>query len=124
MKYQFIKDHRSEFTMKKMCQILKISTSGFYHWLNREPSLLALQNDWLKQRILELYTEHNGMVGSPMITADLHDDPEFFAVSENRVARLMRKMDLKCKTIKKYAVFLTPYIIWRHFARNKILKNI
>lgn len=104
MKYQFIKDHRSEFTMKKMCQILKISTSGFYHWLNRVPSLRTLQNDRLKQRVLELYTEHNGMAGSPMITADLHDDPEFFDVSENRVAKLMRKMDLKCKTIKKYVV--------------------
>ena len=64
MKYQFIKDHRSEFTMKKMCQIYKISTSGFYHWLNRKPSSRALQNDRLKQRILELYTEHNGMAGS------------------------------------------------------------
>ena len=104
MKYHFIKDHRSEFTMKKMCQMLKISTSGFYHWLNRDPSSRALQNDRLKQRILELYTEHNGMAGSPMITADLHDDPDFFDVSENRVARLMRKMDLKCKTIKKYVV--------------------
>ncbi len=104
MKYQFIKDHRSEFTMKKMCHVLKISMSGFYHWRNRKPSARTLQNDRLKKRILELFTEHNGMVGSPMITADLHDDPEFCDVGENRVAGLMRKMDLKCKTLKKYVV--------------------
>jgi len=104
MKYQFIKDHRSEFTMKKMCHVLKISMSGFYHWRNRKPSARTLQNDRLKKRILELFTEHNGMVGSPMITADLNDDPEFCDVGENRIAGLMRKMDLKCKTSKKYVV--------------------
>ncbi len=39
-----------------------------------------------------------------MITADLHDYPEFANVSENRVARLMREMNLKCKTLKKFVV--------------------
>ncbi len=95
MKYQFIKDHRSEFTMKKMCQVLKISMSGFYHWESRSPSTRAVQNNRLKERISEIFSEHNGMAGSPMITADLHDYPEFADVGENRVARLMREMDLK-----------------------------
>ena len=104
MKYQFIKDHRSEFTMKKMCQVLKISMSGFYHWINRSPSARARENDRLKELILKLFSEHNGMAGSPMITADLHDYPEFCDVSQNRVARLMREMGLKCKTLKKFVV--------------------
>ncbi len=47
---------------------------------------------------VEIFLEHNGMAGSPMITADLHDYPEFVNVSENRVARLMREMDLKRQT--------------------------
>ncbi|MCP4670235.1 MAG: IS3 family transposase [Desulfobacula sp.] len=102
MKYRFIKDHRSEFTMKKMCQKLKISMSGFYHWINRPLSARDRKNEFLKERIFELFAEHNGMAGSPMITADLHDDPEFFNVSQNRVARLMREMDLKCKTLTKF----------------------
>lgn len=44
------------------------------------------------------------MAGSPMITADLHDDPEFARVSCPRVARMMRKMGLKCRTTKKFVV--------------------
>ena len=104
MKYQFIKNHRSEFTMKKMCQILKISLSGFYSWQTRAPSARTNENSRLKKRIFELYTEHNGMAGSPMITADLHDAPEFSDVSKNRVARLMREMGLKCKTLKKFVI--------------------
>ena len=39
-----------------------------------------------------------------MITADLHEDPEFSKVSRPRVARHMKKMGLKCRTVKKFVV--------------------
>jgi len=102
MKYQFIENHRSEFTVKKMCQMLKISESGYQHWKIREPSAQQVRKERLRQRIFELYVEHNGMAGSPMITADLGDEPEFHGTSKNTVARLMREMKLKCKTVKKF----------------------
>ncbi len=104
MKYQFIEGHRSEFTVKKMCLMFKISVSGYHHWKRKKPSSRVVKNQRLKKRILELYSEHNGMAGSPMITADLKDESEFSDVGENRVARLMREMDLKCKTVKKFVV--------------------
>jgi len=44
------------------------------------------------------------MAGSPMITADLQDDPGFSKVSRPRVARIMREMGLKCRTVKKFVV--------------------
>ena len=104
MKYQFIENHRSEFTVKKMCQMLKISESGYQHWKTREPSAQQVRRERMKQRIFELYIEHNGMVGSPMIKADLDDEPEFHGTSQTTVARLMQKMKLKSKTVKKYVV--------------------
>ena len=42
------------------------------------------------------------MVGSPMITADLKAESGFSRVGKNRVARLMREMGIRSKTIKKY----------------------
>ena len=69
------------------------------------------------------------MAGSPMITADLKDDPEFSDVSKNRVARLMREMDLKCKTVKKFIVTtaihenLQNIVIWRTFNFNSLLQS-
>ena len=81
--------------MTKMFHVLEISMSGFYHWRNRIPSARSRQDDRLKQRILKLFSEHNGMAGSLMIAADLHGDPEFYDVDENRVAGLMRKMQLQ-----------------------------
>lgn len=104
MKYQFIKDNYSIFSMKKMCHVLQISMSGFYSWQKRIPSVREKNNQRLRRRIFELYIEHNGMAGSPMITADLRDEAEFFDVSKNRVARLMKKMGLKCRTLKKFVV--------------------
>lgn len=42
------------------------------------------------------------MVGSPIITANLRDDPKFSRVSRSRVARYMKKMGLKCRATRKY----------------------
>jgi putative transposase len=44
------------------------------------------------------------MAGSPIITADLREDPEFSNVSRNRVARSMKEMGLRCGTVKKFVV--------------------
>ena len=104
MRYQFVKENRSSFPVKKMCQILKISSSGFYRWCKNPLTNRARQTERLRTRIRELYEEHNGMVGSPMITADLRAEDEFPQVSKNRVARLMREMTLRSKTVKKYVV--------------------
>ena len=45
-----------------------------------------------------------------MITADLNDEPEFFNVSPNTVARLMREMNLKSRTVRK---FVAPNLLNR-----------
>ena len=35
IKYFFIREHSSEFPVKKMCQIFDVSRSAYYDWLNR-----------------------------------------------------------------------------------------
>jgi len=73
-------------------------------WRNIPLSPRRIENEKLKIGIKELFASHNGMVGSPIITADLHDAPEFSKVSRPHVARLMREMGLKCRTVRKFAV--------------------
>ena len=104
MRYQFIQNNRSSFPVKKMCHTMNVSPSGYYRWRKRPFSFRRAENDRLKIRIKQLFKQHNGMVGSPIITADLHDELEFSRVSKNRVARLMREMGLKCRTVKKFVV--------------------
>jgi putative transposase len=104
MKFKFIENNRSSFPVKKMCHVLKVSQSGYYRWRKAPLSSLRIENGRLRARINELFKEHNGMVGSPMITADLNEDPEFSKVSRNRVARHMKDMGLKCRSVKKFVV--------------------
>lgn len=104
MRFFFIEKNRSSFTVKKMCHVLHVSQSGYYRWRKAPVSPRQLERERIKSRIRELFVEHNGMAGSPMITADLHDNPEFSKVSRPRVARLMRDMGLRCRYSKKYVV--------------------
>lgn len=102
MIYQFIDNHRSSFPVKKMCQILQVVPSGYYRRKKHPVSARKAENNRLKKRISELYWEHNGMAGSPLIASDLRAEEGFKQVSNNRVARLMRELGLKCKTVKKF----------------------
>jgi putative transposase len=104
MRYQFIQENRSSFPVMKMCLVLRVSQSGYYRWRQNPFSVRKVSNERLRKRIRELYAEHKGMAGSPMITADLRAEPEFSKVSKNRVARHMKEMGLKCRATKKFVV--------------------
>ena len=58
----------------------------------------------IKKRIKEIFFGHRGMIGSPIVTADLPDDEEFSKVSRPRVTRMMREVGLKCRATKKFVV--------------------
>ena len=68
--------NRSLFPVKKMCQVLEVSQSGYYRCLKAPLSSRKIKNERLRARIRELFAEHKGMAGSPIITADLREDPE------------------------------------------------
>ena len=104
MRYHFIRDNCCSFPVTKMCQTLNTSQSGYYRWRKNPFSIRKVKNKHLRKRIRELYREHKGMAGSPMITADLRSEPDFSSVGKNRVARQMKDMGLKCKAAKKYIV--------------------
>ncbi|WP_148217686.1 IS3 family transposase [Acetohalobium arabaticum] len=98
--YGFIRDHSDQFTVVKMCQVLEVSRSGYYKWLNRKPSQREKINKKLKLKIAEIYWQHNGTYGSPRIHRVLRK--EGYTVNIKRVARLMRIMGLKAIQKRKF----------------------
>lgn len=104
MKYQYIRESRPQYSVKKMCQSLHVSRSGYYAWQGRTPSWRAVETARLRQRIVQLYEEHNGLVGSPMLAADLRSDMAFAKISRQRVARHMRSLGLRCRYIRKFVI--------------------
>lgn len=105
-----------------MCQILNISRSGYYKWAKKEPSVRDKENEMLLNRIKNIYDENQGRYGSPRITDRLNKDK--IPCSENRIARIMRKNDIKAKRKKKFKVTtnskhnypISPNLLNRNFS--------
>lgn len=102
MKYTFIDTYRSAFGVEKMCRVLAVSRSGFYHWRHGGESQRAMENRILLVHILKAYETNKGRYGSPRITAVLHD--QGYSCSRPRIARIMRRNGIKAKTRRKFKV--------------------
>jgi putative transposase len=102
MKYQFIENHRSAFAVEKMCRSLQISKSGYYAWRTRPKSNRDQANEKLDHHIRTIYQQSKGTYGSPRITGALNN--QNIHCSENRLARRMRKNNIKAKTKKRFKV--------------------
>ncbi len=100
MKYAFIKEHRAKWAVSVMAEMLTVSVSGFYAWLNRPRSRRAQDDEVLTEEIVKFHCGSRFTYGSPRIHKDLkaagHD------VGRKRVARLMRNAGLRGKTKRKF----------------------
>jgi putative transposase len=87
----------ANFSVQEICQAFDWSRSGFYFSQQRakNPSNRETENSRLSEEIDHIYKEHKGRYGSPRITMDLKE--RGFGASQNRVARLMRRLGLKAR---------------------------
>lgn len=83
-----------------MCKVLKVSRSGYYKWLVRVPSKQKLVNEMLAKEIKQIYWANKGRYGSPRIAKELR--MQGIKASQNLVAKLMCKEQLKSIVRKKY----------------------
>lgn len=90
------------YPIEKMCKAFKVSRSGYYGWLNNEPSKRAKENQEILQEINLIHKESNQTYGSPRISKALK--AKAIAVSRPRVARLMKQADLRAKRVKRFKV--------------------
>jgi putative transposase len=76
-----------------MCQVLEVSTSGYYAWRNRPPSKRAQKDAMLTEKIRQIHDRSRGIYGSPRVHAALQ--AEGIRVGKKRVARLMKAAGLQ-----------------------------
>lgn len=116
------------FPVEKMCKILKISKSSYYHWLKSGISNRAAKNRVLTKEIEDIFEDSNQTYGSPRITKELRKKGH--QVSRPKVARLMKNAGLKSKVKRKYRVTtdsdhkfpVSPNLVKRNFAPDRINK--
>ena len=102
MKYAFIHAHRKEHKTLRMCQVLGVSSSGYYDWIDRPISPIAKTNQRLLTKICCYHQASFERYGSPRIHQDLLTSGEH--VSRPRVARLMRAANIQSKMTKRFVV--------------------
>ena len=85
-----------------MCRVLEVSSSGYYAWRRRGPSLRTLSDAGLLDIIREIYLEMKSRYGSPRIVEELR--ARGYVISRKRVERLMRADGLQAKHSRKFRV--------------------
>lgn len=73
MIFQFIEKHQKEFRVVKMCEVLEVSTSGYYKWLAEEEKRKSIyeEKEKINQWIRRCFMESHGTYGSPSIAVEL-----------------------------------------------------
>ncbi|MFC6019896.1 IS3 family transposase [Plantactinospora solaniradicis] len=94
-RFQFVADHQPRHGVKRLCQILGVSRSSYYHWRSTAAARAARQatDVALADRIRAVHAAHDGTYGAPRITAELRDAG--LAVNRKRVARVMRRFGVQ-----------------------------
>ncbi|MNM55666.1 IS2 transposase TnpB [compost metagenome] len=83
-----------------MCEAFEVSRSGYYKWTKRKASKREKRRRKLERHIRRIFLESRRLYGSPKITKVLHK--QGVPVSEKLVARIMKELGLRSRTVKKY----------------------
>ncbi|ERS46109.1 hypothetical protein HMPREF1282_02037 [Corynebacterium sp. KPL1856] len=129
IRFQFVYDHRTEYSVKRMCHVLKLNRSSFYKWVHtRKKRRLKMYSDALiGARITTIFDDEHGLYGAKRIAASLNDDTDFGPISHKKVARIMKSMGLKgfskrCRCIttrRKPGHRVMPDLVGRTFTADE-----
>ena len=122
--YEFIKAHRSTFSVQALCRVLDVAPSGYYAWLKQPLSNRAVEDVRLLRLIRASFVASHGIYGAPRVFLDLREAGE--TCSKHRVVRLMRENRLRALhgyRIRRWSVgkpaVLIPNLLKRQFTVTK-----
>lgn len=95
MRYPFIEQHRSVYSIAALCRAMRVSRSGYYAWRSRKPGPRAAENAELTTRIAHIFLKSRRTYGSPRVYTALREAGVRCGV--HRVARLMRQAGLAAR---------------------------
>lgn len=102
MKYAWIAKHRDSHPVSLLCEVLGVSKSGYYAWLDRSPSPRARRRERIDAAVRQVYAASQGVYGSVKIAKELAGCDKLETACRNTVARAMREMGLKSRISKAF----------------------
>jgi len=127
--FELVHAERDNFPVALSCRVLEVSRSGYYRWLQAEPSKRECDDAVLKAHVKDIHREHKGRYGSPRIHRELKERGH--CVGRKRVARLMREEGLQGRkkrrfrrtTDSRHSLRIAPNLLNRDFtsaSANKV----
>jgi len=105
VKYAFIRQNSSAFPARSMCQVLGVSSAGYYAWIDREPSAADKRREELADEIRTAHADVKRRYGSPRMHAELN--ARGHACSVNTVAKIMKGLGIQAISHRKFRVCTT-----------------
>lgn len=102
MKYAWIHEHRDSLPVAMMCEVLQVSASGYYTWIDRPPSPRAERHERIRQAVREVHAASHGVYGSHKVAKALQNRDDLETACRNTVASAMREMGLKSRIRQRF----------------------
>lgn len=99
-----IEAEKATYPIKRMCELLEVSRSGYYKWRRAGasgPSPTAARRAVLDAKVAAFHQASDGVYGAPRILADLRADGE--RVSRKTVAASLRRQGLAGISPRRFA---------------------
>ena len=91
-RFRFVQDHQAGYPVKRLCELVECSRSGFYAWTNRPLSDHYLADVDLAAEIFEIHDASQRTYGTPRVLGQLQHRNR--RVARKRVARIMAECGL------------------------------
>jgi putative transposase len=100
MKYRIVDANKAELPVKRLCDVLGVSASGYYSWKNPKMSKRQRKDMIYLAHIRASFAESNESYGVRRIHADMQE--KGLTIGRERTARLMRDNKLKPRRTKRF----------------------
>ena len=127
-RFQFVAEHARQHGVKRLCRVIGIARSSYYHWVNTadERAERREADAQLAARIRAIHHGSHGTYGAPRVTAELKGAGT--AVNHKKVARVMREHGIEGlrlrrthpTTIPDQTAAKVPDLLGRDFTAEKV----
>jgi len=100
MKYAWVREHNRKFAVSNMCDVLQISPSGYYGWLEHKPSMQRQKRGHIAQAAARFYFESERIYGYRKIYEDLRQAN--IDCCMETVRRIMKEIGLFSRVKRKF----------------------
>ena len=106
IRFRFVDDHRTEYSVKRMCTVLGLNRSSYYKWKtsSAQRHRRLIDDAILGAKVKAVFDDKDQLYGAKRIAAVLtHNDAnnDNGPVNHKRIARIMEKLRLRGYTKKR-----------------------